>query len=132
MRARRADDSGTAAVETAIIISVLLTLTFGAIDFGLLAFNSAQASQSAREASRVAMIDPSDSTGIIDAARRGVLWDDDLQVDLVCSPSCTYGATATLTVTWTFPFLTYFGPMITGDSSRQVRGVSTRHIVGGT
>lgn len=141
----RAPDTGATAVETAIVLPIILTLVFGMIDFGLWAFNSAQATQSAREASRVAMIRPptpgsvtldededevdAADRDVYEAANRGVVFGP-ANVSSACTPDCQYGSRVTITSEWQFTFLTPVGPLITGDTSGQVTGTSTRHIVG--
>jgi Flp pilus assembly protein TadG len=131
----REGETGAVALEMALIAPLLILLTFGIIEFGLWIFNSAQASQSAREAARVAMVDPPppgmiSSGPVYDAATRGV-WADVVAVTAACSSvSCDYGGTVTVTVGWTHSFLTPIAFAVAGSSSVAVSGESTRQIVG--
>ena len=53
---RRAPRRGAAMVETAIVISVLLTLVFGMLDLGIAVFQRTSVAHVAREAARIASI----------------------------------------------------------------------------
>ena len=131
----REGETGALALEMALIAPLLILLTFGVVEFGLWIFNSAQASQAAREATRVAMVAPTPpgtitSGPVYEAATRGV-WADAVAVTSTCSPvSCDYGGTVTVTVGWTHSFLTPIAFAVAGSSSVDVSGESTRQIVG--
>ena len=131
----REGETGALALEMALIAPLLILLTFGVVEFGLWIFNSAQASQAAREAARVAMVAPPPpgtitSGPVYEAATRGV-WADAVAVTSTCSPvSCDYGGTVTVTVGWTHSFLTPIAFAVAGSSSVDVSGESTRQIVG--
>lgn len=128
-------ETGAVALEMALVAPLLILLTFGVIEFGLWIFNSAQASQAAREAARVAMVLPPPpgtitSGPVYEAATRGV-WADAVAVTSTCSPvSCDYGGTVTVTVGWTHSFLTPIAFAVAGSSSVDVSGESTRQIAG--
>lgn len=56
--ARRRDDRGAAAVEFALVATVLFTLVFGIIQFGFWLWTWQQSAHAAREASRYAAVYP--------------------------------------------------------------------------
>lgn len=125
-------DAGTTAVELALVVVVLLTVALGAIDFGLWVYQRSEAEQAAREASRVAMIQPPSTMGvqtsgpIYDAAVNEL--DSSLApvVTVSCSNTCTPGVdTVTVTVEWDRNPLTFVGVFdhVSGSSARTVVGV---------
>jgi Flp pilus assembly protein TadG len=61
---RRADDSGAAAVEFALIAMLLFTLLFGILQFGLWFWCWQTGAHAAREAARFAAVSPCDDAGI--------------------------------------------------------------------
>lgn len=131
-RKRLSSDAGTAAVEVALVISLLLTVTLGALDFGLWVFQKSEAEQAAREASRVAMIQPPSTMGvqttgpIYDAAVAELDPGLSPTVSVLCDSPCAPGVnTITVTVTWSRSPLTFVGVLdqVTGSSDRTVVGV---------
>lgn len=66
---RKTDDSGVAAVEFAILVPVLLLLTFGAIDFGLAFRQQLILRSAASSAAEFASTRPCDNAGIESAAQ---------------------------------------------------------------
>jgi Flp pilus assembly protein TadG len=127
----RCSDEGTTAVEFAIIGLILMTLALGAIDFGMWVFQKSEAAQAAREASRVAMIDPPTTFGvqtsgaIYDAAKAELDASVTPVVSVSCSNTCQPGVdTITVTVGWDRSALTFVGTFdhVTGESSRTVVG----------
>ena len=124
-------DAGTTAIEFALIAIVILTIALGAVDFGLWVFQKSEAEQAAREAARVAMIDPPATTGfqtsgsIYDAALAETQSNlPQFQISVDCTGSCTPGDTVTVTVSWHRDPLTFVGvtDTVSGSSSRTVVG----------
>lgn len=136
-------DRGAAAVELALIIPMLLLVLFAAIDFGLFVLAKSQASSAARDASRIAMINPgtpgtytstspmSLATGRIYGAavqRLGAV-PAGLSVTISCVPNCGVSSTAKVlvSVAWQRDSLTYVMGPVTGDN---VMATSTRSLIG--
>lgn len=61
------DRSGVAAVEFAIVVPILLTLTMGVIDFGMYIGTRIELEQALRAGGQFALKDPSDTTTITNA-----------------------------------------------------------------
>jgi Flp pilus assembly protein TadG len=74
-RQRTEDEGGAAAVEFAIVASVLFLLLFGIIEFGLAYFRYQGLQAAAREGARIAAIEGSEQTvrDRVDSALVGVL-----------------------------------------------------------
>lgn len=66
-QARRRKDSGIVAVETALILPLLLLLTFGLIEYGWLFLKSQEITNAARRGARVAVRADSTSSDVISA-----------------------------------------------------------------
>lgn len=124
-------DTGTTAVEVALVLWLLLTVALGALDFGLWVFQKSEAEQAAREASRVAMIQPPSTMGvqttgpIYDAAVAELDSSLSPVVSVSCSNTCAPGVdTITVTVGWTRSPLTFVGVLdqVSGSSDRTVVG----------
>jgi Flp pilus assembly protein TadG len=131
MRTLRSDD-GTTAVEFALVVLLLMTVALGAVDFGLWVFQRSAAEQAAREASRIAMIQPPSTLGIqtsgliYEAARAEIGSNLTPVVSVSCSNTCAPGLdTITVTVGWDRNPLTFVGAFdhVSGSSSRTVVGV---------
>jgi Flp pilus assembly protein TadG len=131
MRRTVQSDTGTTAVELALVITVLMTVALGAGDFGLWVFQRSEAAQAAREASRVAMIQPPATMGlqssgpIYDAARAELDTGLTPVVSVSCTNTCAPGFdTVTVTVGWDRSPLTMVGVFdhVDGASSRTVVG----------
>jgi Flp pilus assembly protein TadG len=119
MRTRRADD-GAAAVEFALVSTLLLTLLFGIVQYGYYFFQSQSATSSAREGARLAAV------GYDTCANFRTALGDRTQGITIKSYSVTYtpsaaaGNTVTVAITYTptrfgFPFV----PFISGDSTQK-------------
>jgi Flp pilus assembly protein TadG len=115
-------ERGAAAVETAIVLPVLLLVIFGIIDFGRALDAKIQLTQAAREGARVAAlpvaIHPGASTATMVSDRvaastsltgvtvaTGTMPDGTAQT-IYCPYSPTYRDSARVTVTYTFKFIT--------------------------
>lgn len=125
-------DGGTTAIEFALVALLLMTLALGAVDFGLWVFQKSEAEQAAREASRVAMIDPPSTMGvqtsgaIYDAARAELDSSLTPTVSVSCANTCTPGVDSiTVTVSWDRDALTFLSVLdhVSGSSSRTVVGI---------
>ena len=133
MRGRTHSDAGTTAIEFAIVALLLMMVALGAVDVGLWVFQRSEAEQAAREASRVAMIQPPATMGVVtsgpiyDAAVAEIDSGLTPTVTVSCSTaSCTPGVDIiTVSVTWTRNPLTFVGILdsVSGASSRTVVGV---------
>lgn len=133
MTITRPSDAGTTAVEFVLVALLLMTLALGAVDLGLWVFQKSEAEQAAREASRVAMIDPPSSSPVV--LTSGPIYDAALAeidsnltpvVSVSCSSTCVPGVdTVTVTVGWDRQplILTKVLDHVSGSSSRTVVGV---------
>lgn len=138
------DDSGVTAVEFALVVLMILTIAMGGVDFGLWMFQKSEAAQAAREASRVAMIDPPLNLGdqasgpAYDASRAEVESNlSQYTVNISCASlagvaraggttdPCQTGDLLTVTVSWHRDPLTFVGftDTVSGSSTRTVVGV---------
>lgn len=124
-------DAGTTAVEFALVAVVILTIALAAVDFGLWIFQKSEAEQAAREASRIAMINPPASgvqtSGSVYNAAVAELQTglSQFQVSVACAASCAPGDTVTVTVSWHRDPLTFVGvtDTVSGSSTRTIVGV---------
>lgn len=142
MTARLRSDDGVTAVEFALVVLVILTIAMGAVDFGLWMFQKSEAAQAAREASRVAMIDPPTTLGVQTSGRVYDASTAEIEsnlpqysVDVECATTsaptvdltsgCTTGDLITVTVSWHRDPLTFVGftDTVSGSSTRTVVGV---------
>lgn len=136
------NDAGTTVIELALVIMIILTIGLGAVDFGLWMFQKSEASQAAREASRIAMIQLPVNLG---AQTTGAVYDasvaelesglSDFSVNVTCADAsgtdiadaadCVTGDLVTVTVQWHRDPLTFVGvtDTVTGSSTRTVVGV---------
>ncbi len=141
MTARFREDDGVTAVEFALVVLIILIVALGGVDFGLWMFQKSEASQAAREASRVAMIDPPSTLG---AVTSGAVYDaavaevesnmPQFTVSVSCADTagtaisdptqCLTGDLVTITVQWHRDPLSFVGAIDT------VSGTSTRTVVG--
>ena len=104
-RGPQARDRGTATVEFAIVVPLLLLLAFGIIDFGRLASDHVQLTAAARAAAQAvaAGTDPVRPANDSFPGRSGPV---SVRIDHRCSPSPAVGELAQVTVTYTFRFAT--------------------------
>ncbi len=146
MARSRTPDEGAAAVEFALIASMLFLIVFAAIDLGLWAFARSQASAAARDATRVAMINPGTpgtytSTSSMTAATQAIFnaakarlgsVPPDLTVEVSCSDgTCTANGSTTVNVTvgWHREALTFVLSPVVG-SGLNLSASSTRTLLG--
>jgi Flp pilus assembly protein TadG len=119
----RDDDSGTAAVEFALVSVVLFTILFGIVQYGMLFFERQAASSAVREATRLAAVGIDDCTTFAAevrarAAANGLREDDVTEVHSTYTAAPPYppgtpphvGATVTVRMTYIptlfdFPFV---------------------------
>lgn len=137
-------DRGAAAVEFALIVPMLILIVFAAIDFGLFAFVKSQASSGARDASRVAMINPGTpgtytGTSVMSPATQRIYEaavqrlgtvPPGLSVTISCVPAdCAFSGTTkvVVSVAWHRDPLTYVIEPVVGDN---VSATSTRSLIG--
>jgi Flp pilus assembly protein TadG len=106
MRLREGDRTrGAAAVEFAIVLTLLLMIVFGIIDFGR-AYNAKETlTQAAREGARLAALNQPNVVSRTQAAATGL---SPVTVNVVqsCPTGATQGTDAKVTVTYTFRFVT--------------------------
>ena len=106
---------GAAAVETAIVLPVLLFVLFGLIDFGRLLNVQLRLTEAAREGARAAVLAQPDST-VRDRLRTSAdLTSTDLPDAQITVTDCSgTGTSATVTVTYAkFGFITPAGSLAT-------------------
>jgi Flp pilus assembly protein TadG len=105
-RGPRARDRGTATVEFAIVVPLLLLLAFGIIDFGRMASDHVQLSAAARAAAQAVAAGQSASAGTVasNVFRGGGTVT--VRIDRSCGPAPQPGEVAQVTVTHTFTFAT--------------------------
>jgi len=124
---RRRHDSGTAAVEMALVLPLLLLLIFGIIDFGRMLNKQIAITAAAQEGARVAALggDREDR----DERVKAIAGDDVAITGGVC-PAGAAAGDADITVTHTFRFVTPVG-LIGGGFDGEVtltgRGVMPCH-----
>ena len=145
---RRRGDAGTTVVEFSLIALVIFIIALGGVDFGLWMFQKSEASQAAREASRVAILYPPSVLGaqtsgpIYEAATKEIESNlaSSVSVSVTCqtlatpitqittASSCKPDVdTVTVTVQWHRDPLTFVGftDTVSGSSTRTVVGVPT-------
>lgn len=101
------NERGAIAVEFALLLPVLVILLIGIMEFGM--FYSAQISvtAAAREAARVMAIDHDPGAARMAARSASPVLDPALTNEQIAvSATCTTGATATVTITYTLDALT--------------------------
>ncbi len=107
-RARRQKDSGIVAVETALILPVLLLLTFGLIEYGWLFLKSQEITNAARRGARVAVRADATSSDVISAVNNVMtasdLGDSGYQVTITPSVISTTSPGDVITVQITLPY----------------------------
>lgn len=139
----RRRDAGVTTVEFAFVVFIIILITIEGIDLGLWVFQRSEASQAAREASRIAMISPpvldqALTTGSVYEAAVGEVESNlqDFKVWVTCAASadapdsikdasqCVTGDFVTVTVSWTRQSLAFLGPTtVSGSSTRTVVGI---------
>lgn len=106
MRLREADRTrGAAAVEFAIVLTLLLMIVFGVIDFGR-SYNAKETlTQAAREGARLVALNQSNVVSRTQAAATGL---SPVNVNVVqsCPAGASQGTDAKVTVTYRFTFVT--------------------------
>lgn len=127
MAHRRRDDQGAAAVEFALVSIVFFALLFGIIQFGIWFWSWQQVGHAAREASRVAAVYPTCTTGIEDAGEVA-LEGAPVSVSAVAvgAAPAAVGDTITVTVTATaidLGFFNFFTPGITKQAVSRVENI---------
>jgi Flp pilus assembly protein TadG len=143
MSGQRRNDAGTTAVEFALVVMIILTIGFGAVDFGLWMFQKSEASQAAREGSRVAMIAVPSTLGL---QTSGDVYnatiaelesnlpqltvsvtcvDPTTDTDITVAAECSPGDLLTVSVQWHRDPLTFVGftDTVSDSSTRTVVGV---------
>ncbi|HEY7401564.1 MAG TPA: TadE/TadG family type IV pilus assembly protein [Actinomycetota bacterium] len=142
-RAHRSREEGAAAVEFAIVASLLFLLVFGIIDFGF-GFHAWDASSNgAREGARLAAVNP-DTTAIVARVRAATSFLDQslLTVTVTCShngggfaacgPSSTWAAgdLVRVAVAYRYDYMTPLPVMVGLGSDLMVRASSESRFEG--
>ena len=112
----RRDASGAVLIEFALVITVLLILVFGVIDFGRLLFTANNLTAAAREGARFASVQPGPITGATTTsiqaevvARTSVIGGSPVtanNVTVTYNPNAANPQSITVQVRDTFPFIT--------------------------
>lgn len=103
----RARDRGAAAVETALVLPVLLLVVFALIDFGRMVHAQIEVTEAAREGARMLAVDP-EATDVDVAARIGAVLGPDGGA-IGESDRCDENVDASITVHHSFRFITPVG-----------------------
>ena len=101
-------DRGAVAVETALVMPVLLLVIFGAVDFGRLLNAQISLTQAAREGARWAALGQSGASVRVVTAAPG-LSPAPTSVVTGCPAGAPLSANATVVASYTFSFITPFG-----------------------
>lgn len=114
MRLGRRRDGGAAAVETALVLPILLLIVFGIIDFGRMLNAQITLTEAAREGARAVALD-SDPEPRVAMAAQGLggldVVDISLDPEEGCGSSPSPDDDARVTVTYTFSFITPVGAL---------------------
>jgi hypothetical protein len=118
-RGPRVRDSGTATVEFALVVPLLLLLVLGIIDFGRMASFHVRLSAAARAAAQAAALgeDASSIAAAADAVFLGGSGAVTIDKFQACPANPLPGATGTATITIDFKFITPLGAMIGKDGN---------------
>ena len=116
-RDRTRRERGAAAVEFALVFPLLLTIVLGITEFGIAFSTQARISQAAREAARTMAVGDT-STNARNAARAAApgvaLTDAQIAISPVTFVGAAAGATASITITYPYTYLTgFFGSGVT-------------------
>ncbi|MEV0267325.1 TadE/TadG family type IV pilus assembly protein [Hamadaea sp. NPDC050747] len=120
MRRSRHSDRGAAAVETALLVPVLLLILFGVIDFGRLLNAQITLTEAAREAARSQTLNPTDNraTNASTAQSRANLLAQNIGTVTVnsgassfCTPSAGAGDDAKVVLSHQFKWVTPVGAL---------------------
>lgn len=106
----RRRELGQDLVEMALLLPLLLALTFGIIDFGRVIFSYSTIANAAREGARFAVTDPTNTAGIQDTTQH--LLTAGLQCDPPPVPTVT--STKRITITLVTVGMNCNVPLITG------------------
>jgi Flp pilus assembly protein TadG len=140
--AHRTGEDGSAAVEFALVLPILVLLVFAIIDFGRIFFEQSTLSGAAREGVRLVALGNTDGTAIADAIdNAGGMSGLDVDIEIgdvvttvetagvlaadVTLPTCTVGDPVTVIVRTDFSFLTPLPALaeFTGVDTLSGRGV---------
>jgi Flp pilus assembly protein TadG len=112
-RGRKARDRGTAVVEFALVLPVLLLIVFGIIDFGRALNAQITLTEAAREGVRLAALGYSDAAiqARVAAAAPG-LSGVTATVTASCPPGAGPAADAEVDVSYSFSFITPIGAIV--------------------
>lgn len=110
------DGEGSVILETAIMITVLLVLTFGMVDFGRVMYTSNSMISAAREGARFGAVETAVSTTLVDSVVRSrfnsytfggdTLKNTDITVTDNSAPPAGTPASVKVLVTYTFKWIT--------------------------
>ncbi len=107
---RRPDERGSAAVETALVLPLLLLLVCGIVDFGRALNAQITLTAAAREGARWAALSQPGVPARVTAAAPGLTPAPATAVT-ACAPGAPVGANATVVTTSTYTLITPLGPV---------------------
>ena len=109
MRKSRKGVQGQELVELAILIPVLLLISFGVLDMGRLFHASITITNAAREGARYGTFDPADVAGIINAtyaeAQSSGIDLSSSTITVSCPEGCGSGFSVRVTINYPFQFI---------------------------
>lgn len=127
-RRLRKDERGTAVVEFALVLPVLLLVLFGIFQFGLLFYNYIDLTSAGKDGARTAAVSRAKADGvqaIKDAIAKSTSVVDDSNLTITVSPPQPWKAGDTVTIHISYPYslsimgISFWGGPMTTDA--QVR-----------
>ena len=115
MPADRAPERGSAAVEFALLLPILLLLLLAFVQVGVIARDSLVLTQASRAGAREAAVQGS-SVAVQEAVRAAAVGLDPARIDVVATWSGARGAPVTVEVTYDAPVASFLGGWLLPES----------------